>query len=57
MIQAPLYALKYVMADELSHLVDRHHGEAFWLTLAPALPEWRMGPAALERWETGRRSL
>ncbi len=45
------------MADELTHLVHLHHDEAFWLTLAPALPEWRMGPAALERWETGRRSL
>jgi predicted metal-dependent hydrolase len=55
--QAPLCAFEYVVAHELAHLVHRNHGEAFWQTLATALPDWRAGKAALERWETGRRAL
>ena len=56
LIQAPTPALAYVVAHEVAHLAHRHHGPAFWSTLARTLPDWAEGKARLERWEGERRA-
>lgn len=55
--QAPLVAMKYVIAHELTHLRHRHHGPAFWLALAEKMPDGSTRKALLERWEVHRREL
>lgn len=55
--QAPLAAMEYVIAHELTHLRHRHHGPAFWLALAEVMPDWSLRKALLERWEVNRREL
>ncbi|MCA9547997.1 MAG: M48 family metallopeptidase [Myxococcales bacterium] len=57
LVQAPLAALTYVAAHEATHLVHRHHGPAFWTTLARTLPDWAAGKAALEKWEREPRAV
>jgi len=51
LIQAPAVAMEYVVAHELCHLVERHHGPGFWAKLGEAMPDWRERKAALESWE------
>lgn len=55
--QAPLAAMEYVVAHELTHLLHRNHSPAFWAALGRALPEWREQKAMLERWEVERRGV
>lgn len=55
--QAPLAAMEYVVAHELTHLLHRNHSPAFWAALGRALPEWRELKAMLERWEVERRGV
>ncbi|MEM1054386.1 MAG: SprT family zinc-dependent metalloprotease [Bacteroidota bacterium] len=57
LVQAPLAALDYVVAHEVSHLVHRHHGPEFWETVARALPDWRERKAMLEAWEHEPRAV
>lgn len=57
LIQGPAAALDYVVAHEVAHLLDRHHGPGFWSTLARAMPDWAARKELLERWETGRRRV
>jgi hypothetical protein len=57
LIQAPAAALDYVVAHEVVHLVERHHGPAFWRTLARTMPDWAERKRMLERWETARRTV
>ncbi|MCK6520953.1 M48 family metallopeptidase [Myxococcota bacterium] len=49
--------MEYVIAHELTHLRHRHHGPAFWLTLAEQMPDGSTRKAPLERWEVQRREL
>jgi predicted metal-dependent hydrolase len=51
LIQAPAAAMEYVVAHEVCHLAERHHGPAFWDRLGVAMPDWRERKAALEGWE------
>ena len=37
----------YVIAHELIHLRERHHGPAFWEALSQAMPDWRKRKDAL----------
>ena len=55
--QAPAPAMDYVVAHEVAHLVHRHHGPAFWATLARSLPDWRERKAMLEAWEQDHRAV
>ncbi len=57
LIQAPAAALQYVVAHEVAHLVERHHGPAFWATLARTMPDWAERKSMLERWEGQRRTV
>ncbi len=57
LVQAPLAAFEYVVAHEVAHGLERHHGEAFWAVLGSTLPEWREGKALLERWEVEHRAV
>jgi predicted metal-dependent hydrolase len=57
LVQAPLCVMEYVVAHEVTHLLHRHHGEAFWQTLGRTLPAWPEHKAALARWEGERRSV
>jgi len=52
LIQAPAAAMEYVVAHEVCHLVERHHGPAFWEKLGEVMPDWRERKAALEAWES-----
>lgn len=52
LIQAPKFAMEYVCAHEVCHLVHRHHDDAFWDTLGEVMTDWREGKARLEKWET-----
>jgi predicted metal-dependent hydrolase len=51
LIQAPAAAMEYVVAHEVCHLAERHHGPAFWAKLGEAMPDWNERKAALEGWE------
>lgn len=51
LVQAPVVALEYVVAHEVCHLMDRSHGDAFWLLLGRVHPNWQTGKEELERWE------
>ena len=39
LIQAPAAAMEYVVAHEVTHLVERSHGPAFWSALGEVMPE------------------
>jgi predicted metal-dependent hydrolase len=39
----------YIIAHELVHLVEGHHGPAFWEALGRARPEWQKRKDALGR--------
>lgn len=51
LIQAPKFAMEYVCAHEVCHLLHRHHDEPFWGALAEIMPEWREAKQRLEEWE------
>lgn len=55
LVQAPLAALEYVVAHEITHLVHRHHQPPFWATLAQIMPDWADRKAALSSWERAPR--
>lgn len=40
-LQFPVRLVDYVIAHEIAHLVERHHGPEFWSVLDRAMPDWR----------------
>jgi predicted metal-dependent hydrolase len=50
-------AMEYVVAHEVTHLLERNHSEAFWATLAKTLPDWQERKAMLEHWEGDHRAV
>jgi predicted metal-dependent hydrolase len=40
-LQLPVRLLDYIIAHELVHLREGHHGPAFWQTLSRAMPDWQ----------------
>lgn len=57
LVQAPMAALDYVVAHELTHLLHRNHSPDFWAALAQALPDWAERKAMLEAWERDHRAV
>jgi predicted metal-dependent hydrolase len=48
-LQLPVRLVDYVIAHELVHLVEGHHGPAFWAALGRAMPDWQKRKDALVR--------
>jgi len=51
LVQAPLAAMEYVVAHEVTHLVHRHHNDSFWTMLGTIMPSWKERKTLLESWE------
>lgn len=49
LVFAPRPVLDYVVAHELAHLVEHHHGPAFWRLLEQIQPEYGAAKAWLDR--------
>lgn len=47
LLQLPVRLADYVIAHELVHLREGHHGPAFWATLGRAMPDWQKRKDAL----------
>ncbi len=47
LLQLPARLIDYVIAHELIHLREGHHGPAFWDALANAMPDWNARKEAL----------
>ena len=56
LVQAPMAALEYVVAHELTHLIHRNHSPAFWAELAKVMPDWMDRKHMLTQWETDYRA-
>ena len=41
LLQLPARIIDYVIAHELAHLLEPHHGAEFWRILDRSLPDWR----------------
>ena len=41
LLQLPVRQVDYVIVHELAHLIEPHHGAAFWARVERALPDWR----------------
>ena len=39
-LQFPVRLVDYIIMHELVHLVEGHHGSAFWQALERAMPDW-----------------
>ena len=46
-LQLPVRLLDYVIAHELIHLREGHHGPAFWAALGRTMPDWQKRKDAL----------
>lgn len=51
LIQAPAAVLEYVVAHEVTHLIERNHSERFWKLISSTLPDWQQRKQLLESWE------
>lgn len=51
LVEAPLAAMEYVVAHEVTHLLHRNHSDTFWTTLGSIMPDWRDRKKLLESWE------
>ena len=51
LIRMPTPAIDYVLAHELAHRIEHHHGAAFWRLLERVMPDWQERKSALERAE------
>jgi len=49
LIEAPVDAIDYVIAHELCHVTEPHHGAAFFDLLRQVLPDWERRKLKLER--------
>jgi predicted metal-dependent hydrolase len=49
LLQLPVRLADYVVAHELAHLVERHHGLEFWALLSRAMPDWEKRQEELKR--------
>lgn len=47
LLQLPVRLADYVIAHELAHLREGHHGPEFWATLGRAMPDWQKRKDAL----------
>jgi predicted metal-dependent hydrolase len=45
----PLYLIDYVVAHELSHLIEMNHSEAFWQTVNRIYPGYREARKELKK--------
>ncbi|MGK0361070.1 MAG: putative metal-dependent hydrolase [Bradymonadia bacterium] len=57
LVQAPLAAMEYVVAHEITHLIHRHHQPPFWQALAGVMPDLQTRRASLKAWETAPRAV
>ena len=57
LVQAPVAAMEYVVAHEITHLIHRHHQPPFWQGLAGIMPDWHARRALLKAWETAPRAV
>jgi predicted metal-dependent hydrolase len=46
-LQLPVRLVDYVIAHELIHLREDHHGRAFWDAFSQAMPDWQRRKDAL----------
>jgi predicted metal-dependent hydrolase len=46
-LQLPVRLVDYIIMHELVHLVEGHHGPAFWQALGRAMPDWQKRKDAL----------
>ncbi|WP_127145087.1 M48 family metallopeptidase [Pelagibacterium montanilacus] len=53
LVLAPPHVLDYVAAHEVAHILEMNHSQAFWDTVARALPDYRQGKAWLTRHGAG----
>jgi predicted metal-dependent hydrolase len=49
LLQLPVRLADYVVAHELAHLIERHHGPEFWALLSRAMPDWEKRQEDLKR--------
>ncbi len=49
LLQLPVRLADYVIMHELTHLLEQHHGPAFWRVLERSLPDWRERKEDLEK--------
>ena len=47
LLQLPVRLVDYVIAHELVHLREGHHGPEFWRALARAMPDWKQRKTAV----------
>lgn len=50
LIQMPLHLVDYVVAHELSHLIEMNHSTAFWKLVESVCPEYRVARKALKEY-------
>ncbi len=48
LIQMPLHLVDYVVAHELSHLIEMNHSAAFWKQIESVYPDYLMARKALK---------
>lgn len=49
LIEAPIDAIDYVIAHELCHVTEPHHGASFYSLLDRVMPDWKLRKSKLER--------
>ncbi|WP_262369875.1 M48 family metallopeptidase [Nitrosomonas communis] len=49
LIQLPLFLVDYVVAHELSHLIEMNHSAAFWRVVESIYPDYRQARAELKK--------
>lgn len=50
LIQLPLHLIDYVVAHELSHLIEMNHSAAFWKVVQSVYPDYRTARRALREY-------
>jgi len=45
----PLHTIEYVIAHELTHLIERHHNDRFMRLMDEHYPTWRSSKAELNQ--------
>jgi predicted metal-dependent hydrolase len=47
LVKRPIHSLEYVVVHELTHLIERRHGERFKTLMDQHMPQWRSHRAEL----------